>query len=147
MKKFKFLSLALVFSLAITVLVGCTGQTEEQNDEQTEEQAQEETEKEEQKVSIVINYGDEEKSYKVDFEEGMTAYDALKTATEGDSIEIKTTEYDFGMSVDSIGEKVGGVDSKYWMYYVDGTASPVAADKQELTEGMKVEFKYEASSL
>jgi len=42
---------------------------------------------------------------------------------------------------------VGGVDSKYWMYYVDGVIAPVAADKQELTKGMKVEFKYEASSM
>jgi len=146
MKKLKFLSLALIFSLAVTVLVSCTNQTEKQSNEQNEEQVQEKVE-EEAKIFVVINYGDEEKNYEVDLEEGMTAYDALKTATAKDSIEIGTTEYDFGMSIDSIGEKVGGVDSKYWMYYVDGVIAPVAADKQELTKGMKVEFKYEASSM
>ena len=147
MKKLKFLSLALVLMLGATVFIGsgCLNETEDQ--EQKEESQAEEKVEEKQKVSVVINFGDEEKNYDIDFEEGMTAYDVLKKAAEEDSLEIKTTEYDFGMSVDAIGEKVGGVDSMYWMYYIDGATAPVAVDKQEVTEGMKVEFKYEESTM
>ncbi len=149
MKKLKFLSLSLVLMLGATVFMGsgCSSnqeQTQEQNQEQNQEIASEQTA---QTVTVAINYGDEEKNYEVDFGEGMTAYDALKAAAEKDALEIKTTDYDFGMSVDAIGDKEGGVDGKYWMYYIDGTTSPVAADKQILTEGMKVEFKYEASTM
>ena len=148
MKKLKFLSLALVFVLAVTVFVGCTNQTkEEKNTKQSEEQVQEEMEKKVTKISVSINYGDEEKSYKVDFKEGMTAYDALNKVVEQESLEIQTTEYDFGVAIDSIESREGGEDNKYWLYYINGAPAPVAVDKQELIEGMKVEFRFETSTM
>lgn len=145
MKKLKFLSLTLFLMLAVTVLMGSGCLNQEETQESTiDEQAEEEAVAEEM-VTVVINYGDEEKNYEVVFEEGMTAYDALKEAAGEDSLEIKTTEYDFGMSIDAIGDKEGGQDNMYWMYYIDGAAAPVAVDKQEVTAGTKIEFKYEKS--
>jgi hypothetical protein len=149
MKKLKFLSLALVLMLGVTVLTGSSCLNQEQNKEQNQNQepVQAEDIKETKQVAVVVNYGDEEKKYKVDWQEGMTAFGALKAAIEKENLEVKTTSYDFGLSIDAIGDKVGGQNKMYWMYYIDGSAAPASVDKQEVKEGMKVEFKYEKSSM
>lgn len=141
MKKLRLLSLALVLSLAVTVMAACTNTTttEEETDTTTSEEVTE------QKVEVVINNGEEERTYELEFEDGLTAYDYLTKAAEKDGLELKTTEYDFGISIDAIGEEVGETDGKYWMYYVDGQSAPVAVDKQEIGAGSSVEFKFESS--
>ena len=143
MKNVKLLSLALVATLALTVFTACT---ETKTVEETTTTTDEVTENE-QMVEVVINNGEEEKTYEFSYEEGLTAYDYLMKATEKDNTELKTTEYDFGISIDGIGDMVGGTDGKYWMFYIDGQSAPVAADKQEVSAGSVVEFKYEASKL
>lgn len=141
MKKLRFLSLALIFSLAVTVFMGSGCLSREETQEATNEEATQA----EKMVTVIIDDSSKEKSYEVDFKEGMTAYEALQEAAKEDSLEIKTTAYDFGLSIDAIGDKEGGQDDMYWMYYIDGATAPVAVDKQEVKEDMKVEFKYEKS--
>jgi len=45
-----------------------------------------------------------------------------------------------------MGDKKGGQEDKYWLFYVNGEMAPVAADKQEVKVGDKVEFRFEASA-
>jgi hypothetical protein len=143
MKNVKLFLLVLVMAMALTVFTACT---ETKTVEETTTTTNEVTENE-QMVEVAINNGEEEKTYEFNYEEGLTAYDYLMKATEKDNTELKTTEYDFGISIDGIGTMIGGTDGKYWMYYIDGQSASVAADKQEVSAGAVIEFKYEASEL
>jgi hypothetical protein len=100
-----------------------------------------------EKVSLVINYGDEElnKNIQVDFKEGMTAFGLLKDEAEKLKLSLKTKNYDVGIFIESIGDTENGKEGKYWMYYVNGEMPMVSSDKKELKNGDKVEFKFEKS--
>lgn len=141
MKKLKFLSLALFLMLGVVVLAGSGCSNKEQNQQRS--QSQEQEVKVEKKVILVINDGEKNQNFESDFEQGMTAYSLLEKVAKKENLELKTTKYDFGLSVDQVGSKKGGENKKYWMYYIDGVAAQAAVDKQEVKEGMKVEFKYE----
>ncbi|MFH1968231.1 MAG: DUF4430 domain-containing protein [bacterium] len=105
---------------------------------------QEQAEKE---VSLTINDGEKEPQVlKVEFYGGMTAFDLLKNKSEELGFNLKTKTYDIGIMVEGIGEKEGGEDGKYWMYYVNGELPMISADKNELKPGDQVEFKFEKSS-
>ena len=141
MKNAKLFLLALVVVLAVSVLTACT-QTSKVEEETTTEVTEDSME---EMVEVVINNGEDVKTYELKYEEGLTAYDYLMKVAEENDLELKTTEYDFGISVDGIGGMVGGTDGKYWMYYIDGQSAPVAVDKQEVDAGVTVEFKFEKS--
>lgn len=150
MKKLKFLSLALFLMLGLTVMgSGCTQKEDSQESTQNETTSNESIPEdvEEENITVLIDYGSEKNSYEVGYEEGMTAYDALKKVAEKDSLEIETTDYDFGKSIDGIGVKKGGVDERYWMYYVNDKTAQVAVDNREVSIGDEVEFKYELSNM
>lgn len=107
------------------------------------EQEQEEIGKE---VVLVIDYSQgEQENFKVEFIEGMTAFDLLETKTKEMGLSLKIKTYDFGIMIESIGDKENGTGGKYWLYYVDGEMPMVSADKQDLKAGDKVEFKFEES--
>lgn len=99
-----------------------------------------------QDVVLVIDNGtDPAQTFQIKFQEQMTAFTALKNKAEETGLNLKTKMYDIGVFVEAIGDKEGGQDGKYWMYYVNGQAPMVAADKQVLKPGDKVEFKFEKS--
>ena len=100
----------------------------------------------EREVSLLIDDGDDPKSFQGEFREGMTAFDLLQDGGEGLNLTLKVKTYDMGVFVEMIGVKENGEDEKYWMYYINGELPMVAADKQELKPGDKVEFKFEKSS-
>jgi len=100
----------------------------------------------EREVSLLIDDGDDPKSFRGEFREGMTAFDLLQDGGEGLNLTLKVKTYDMGVFVEMIGVKENGEDEKYWMYYINGELPMVAADKQELKPGDKVEFKFEKSS-
>ena len=100
----------------------------------------------EREVSLLIDDGDDPKSFQGEFREGMTAFDLLQDGEEGLNLTLKVKTYDMGVFVEMIGVKENGEDEKYWMYYINGELPMVAADKQELKPGDKVEFKFEKSS-
>ena len=100
----------------------------------------------EREVSLLIDDGDDPKSFQGEFREGMTAFDLLQDGGEWLNLTLKVKTYDMGVFVEMIGVKENGEDEKYWMYYINGELPMVAADKQELKPGDKVEFKFEKSS-
>ncbi len=99
-----------------------------------------------QEVVLVIDEGEEPpKAFEAEFKEGMTAFDLLKKGALELNLALKTKSYDIGIFIEVIGNKENGQDEKYWMYYVNGEISMVAADKQEINPGDKIEFKFEKS--
>jgi len=99
-----------------------------------------------QEVVLIIDNGEgEPETFKVEFKEGMTAFDLLKEKTEELNIVLKTKTYDIGIFIEVIGDKENGEEEKYWMYYVNDEMPMVSADKNEIKAGDKVEFKFEKS--
>lgn len=96
-------------------------------------------------VLTIDDGGGGKNSFNVEFEEGMTAFDLLKNKTEESNITLETKSYDIGIMIEKIGDKKNGQDGKYWLYYVNGEAPMVAADKMEIKAGDIVEFKFEKS--
>ena len=98
-------------------------------------------------VLAIDNGGGNLNTIAVEFKEGMTAFDLLKEGAEKLTLPLKTKNYDIGVFIEAIGDKKNGQDGKYWLYYVNGEAPMVAADKMEIKAGDKVEFKFEKSLL
>ena len=103
-------------------------------------------EKPENKVMLVIDGGEElSEAIEAEFKEGMTAFNLLGNEAEKLNLTLKSKTYDIGVFIEAIGNKENGEDGKYWLYYVNGEMPQVAADKQVLIPGDKVEFKFEKS--
>lgn len=89
-------------------------------------------------VSVVIENGDLKIEAAVS---AKTAYEALQKLASENKLEIKIKQYDFGVFVESI-NKISNNKNLSWIYFVNGKSADVAADKYELKEGDKVEWKY-----
>jgi hypothetical protein len=101
---------------------------------------------EEAKVNLVIDSGQGQPlSLSDKFQTGMTAFDLLEYGKLQLNLGVKIKSYDTGIFVEKIGDKIGGQDGKYWLYYVNGEMPQVAADKKILNSGDTVEFKFEKS--
>lgn len=99
-----------------------------------------------QRATLIINEGEgTPKTLKLGVQEGSTAFDLLKRASEKLNISLRTKTYDIGILIEAIGDKENGQDGKYWMYYINGEMPSVAADKKEIKVGDEVEFKFEKS--
>jgi len=104
------------------------------------------TESVKKELSLRIDFGDGTfKDFSADFKENYSAFDLLKAASEKLVFPVKSKTYDIGVLVEGINGIEGGKDNKYWMYYVNGELPMLAADKNYLKAGDKVEFKFEAS--
>ncbi len=77
-------------------------------------------------------------------EQAKTPFEALSFLAKKNNIPVVTKSYDFGIFVQSIGDKESGSEMA-WIYYVNGAAGNVASDKYELKENDSVEWKYEKS--
>lgn len=97
-------------------------------------------------IVLVIDDGEgDSRTFKVGFNKGMTAFDALNNKAKELGLTLKTKTFDIGIMIEAIGNKENGKEGKYWFYYVDGEMPMVAADKKELKPGDKIEFKFEKS--
>lgn len=70
-----------------------------------------------------------------------TAFQALIAAAEKQSWEVTSKQYDFGVFVQGVGP-LANTKEKAWIFFVNGKAGTVAADKQPLNAGDSVEWKY-----
>lgn len=103
-----------------------------------------ETQSVEQPIKVVVDYGDLQKTEtELQPKDGMTAFSALEEASKKDNVEVASTQYDFGVMVNSIGAYKGGDDGKYWMYYVNSKVPEVGADQYNVGPGDVVEWKFE----
>jgi hypothetical protein len=93
-------------------------------------------------VTLKIDAGEGiSSSYILNTEEGQTAFSLLEKAEKLDEIVIETTEYEFGIFVDSINGFESSEDLA-WIYFVNGQSGNVAADQYFLNPGDIVEWKY-----
>lgn len=71
----------------------------------------------------------------------QNAYQALVEAAKKQNLELKTKQYDFGVFVEQIGT-LPNTKEKSWIYFVNGKAGTIAADKQPVANQDTVEWKY-----
>ena len=93
------------------------------------------------KATLVLDFGGEEVSTFSGIS-AENAYEALVLATTENDISLSSKQYDFGILVESIGDKKNSKDLA-WIYYVNGKSPDVGADKYELKNGDVVEWKYQ----
>jgi len=97
-------------------------------------------------VVLIINSDEENvKTFEIDFNSGMTAFDLLKNKAEELDLTLETKTFDIGVLIETIGNKKNGDENKYWLYYINDEMPMVAADKKEIKPGDKIEFKFEES--
>ena len=109
-------------------------------------------------VNVENNIGDNQKvneqlseekenviSYSFDAnDEEATVFSGLLNYGEENNIEVEyNNNYSYGVFVESISGIKNGDDGKYWQYYVNGILGDVAADKKDLGEGDKIEWRFE----
>lgn len=94
----------------------------------------------EAKSTLVLDFGDGKVATYSNVL-AKNAYEALVIATAENDISLNSKEYDFGILVESIGDKKNTKDLA-WIYYVNGKSAEVGADKYELKDGDVVEWKY-----
>ncbi len=101
-------------------------------------------------ISYLIDSGNGQKIYDGVFIleksplSNLNVFTVLKELAEKNKFDI-SYNYDFpklGVLIDSIGG-IKGDSEKYWQYYINGALGQVAADKQELKAGDKVEWRFE----
>ena len=90
-------------------------------------------------VTVVVNTGEEISTVSGILAEN--AFIALTALAKQKNLELKTKQYDFGVFVEQIGRQAN-TKEKSWIYFVNGKAGTVAADKQSLNTGDMVEWKY-----
>ncbi|MDD5146774.1 MAG: DUF4430 domain-containing protein [Candidatus Pacebacteria bacterium] len=102
----------------------------------------------EKNAILFISFNADDFAYfEAEVKEWMTAFDLLKDGTSHLKLDLQTKDYgDMGVLVEKIGQKKNSDDGKYWLYYVNGQLAQVAANKQPLKAGDKVEWKFEKSS-
>lgn len=149
MKKniFLFAAVALVLGIfgAITVYKNITFTPLSKNNNVNTEITDTE-DKKDNPVSLTIRYSPEDiKTYSIEYAEGMTAYIVLDTIAKKENITIAAKNYANDIFVDAIGEKKGGDENKYWLYYINGKSPSISADKQRIQPGDTIEFKFENS--
>ncbi|MDD3734891.1 MAG: DUF4430 domain-containing protein [Candidatus Pacebacteria bacterium] len=100
-------------------------------------------------VNLVINYGE---GGIIEFtrqgvgNDGVSVLDLLLEFTQAQGINVVKKDSDFGVMIESIGDKKNGDDGKYWMFYINGELSPVGVSEAKVKPGDTVEFKFEESS-
>ena len=75
----------------------------------------------------------------------QNAYQALQGATTREHLVLKSKQYDFGVFVEQIGT-FANTKTKVWIYFVNGKAGTVAADKQPVANRDTVEWQYTTPS-
>lgn len=96
-------------------------------------------------ICIIDDGKDSPKNYEIEIKEEITAFDLLKKVSEEASFKIKTSQYEYGIFIEAIGGVENGQDGKYWLYYLNGQMPSVAADKQLVKPGDRLEFRFEES--
>lgn len=90
-------------------------------------------------VQVVVDFGDGKRfEQKVDAE---TAYDALEKVVQDKGLQIASTQYKYGLMVDSIGQATSSADY-YWLYSINGKPGQIAADRYYLQPNDNVQWKY-----
>lgn len=100
------------------------------------------------KADLTIKYSDTKvASFSgVALEPGKSVLDLLVTVASRDHLPISYKTSSSGAFIEGIDDVSGSMETnKWWLYYVNGKAAVVSVDQYTLSDGDKVEFRYEAS--
>lgn len=90
-------------------------------------------------VKLVI----ESVSYEASLYDDDTALTLLTTVAERENIPLEIKGEGTQAFIQAIGEKQGGVNNKYWLYYINGEFANVGVGQYILHNGDTIEFRYE----
>lgn len=96
-------------------------------------------------VSVMFDFGDGGvKSFPdVSFSEGEHLFDVTKRLAEQNNLNFRyQPPGQFGILIDQIGDKVGGTDDKYWLWWENNRMGQVASDVYVLKSGDVLEWKF-----
>jgi len=136
-----------VIILAVIILAGVLWQNNNEDNNSNTTESTNTTVEETDEISIItiIDSGDTKTSYDKNVSSGTTALEVLNLVSEEDGIVLGTTEYDFGIMIDSIdgvGENVD--DGKYWSFYVNDEMSMVGLTDYTVSDNDVILMKYQA---
>lgn len=95
-------------------------------------------------VSTVVDNGSTQQTYNSKVTSGLSAIDVLLGVAQTNGFEVKTTQYDFGILVDSINGIAGDAASNtYWIYYVNDVSATVGASSYVVADGDTILWKFE----
>jgi len=95
------------------------------------------------KAYLIINFGGNSKQEaEIDLLAGATAFSLLQAGAEQLGLSLETEEYAMGIFVKAIDAAEGGMDGKYWTYYVNDEFANVAADQYKIKAGDRVEWRF-----
>ena len=99
------------------------------------------------RVLYIIDRGDGNvSSYQIISSENSTVFSLLEELTKRENFKIESTIYEgMGVLVENIDGVRNGTDNKYWQYWLNGELPMIAADKKEIKEGDRVEWKFAPS--
>lgn len=100
-----------------------------------------------EEVTYIINKGVEGEinQYQIEIKEDSTVFTLLKELSERKDFDITFKEYDIGVFIESIDGYKNGTDNKYWQYWINNMLGEVAADKKQVKNNDKIEWKFEIS--
>jgi hypothetical protein len=85
-------------------------------------------------------------SYQIVPSPNSTVFSLLEKLAQRENFNIEFTFYEeMGVFIKSIDEAKNGQDNKYWQYWINDELPMVSADKKEVKEGDKVEWKFAPS--
>jgi len=104
-------------------------------------------EKVREKTLYIIDFGNGNvKSYQIIPSESLTVFSSLEELAKRENLKIEFTIYEgMGVLVENIDGVRNGTDNKYWQYWLNGELPMIAADKKEIKEGDRVEWKFAPS--
>lgn len=89
-------------------------------------------------ITLVVDFGTDIATVST---AARTPYEALTLFSEVQGVKVESKQYDFGLFVESVRDLPNAKD-KAWIYFVNGQAGQVAADKYQLKDKDKVEWRY-----
>lgn len=135
----KILLSGLCLALVLVVGIGCNLTKTNTNQDSINQNQSVEVK---QGVQVTINFGDSQETLTARVTEATTALAVLQQVTQDNGIALETKEYDFGVSIEKIGEKQGGENSSYWLFNYNGTPAQVGVSQQQINPGDSLEFVY-----
>jgi len=145
-KNKKRLSFIIIISIAV-ILISLGGWFIYKNWQLEKKTADFSPAKNQEKVLYIINKGGGDiNEYQAEISGDSTVYSLLEELAKKEKFTIEINFYpEMGIFVRSISEAKGGTDNKWWQYWVNGTLSDVAADKKQVKNGDKIEWKFEVA--
>jgi hypothetical protein len=96
-------------------------------------------------VLYTINKGEGDISeYQIEIYSTSTVFSLLEGLAGKGNFEIKTTFYpEMGVFIESINGLRGGMNNKWWQYWVNGKLGELAADKKQVKAKDIIEWRFE----